>query len=103
MPSLASASSPTSKSCSPRAAATAHNRYRGLRSLFGWILDEGEIERNTMERMKPPILPEKPVGVVPLADIKKILDTCDPKMFAGRRDEALLRVFLDTGGRRRSP
>ena len=56
-----------------------------------------------MERMKPPILPEKPVGVVPLADIKKILDTCDPKMFAGRRDEALLRVFLDTGGRRRSP
>ncbi len=82
-----------------RAPATAHNRYRGLRSFFGWMLDEGEIERNPMERMKPPILPEKPVGVIPLADVKKILDTCDPKTFAGRRDEALLRVFLDTGGR----
>ena len=48
--------------------------------------------------MRPPILPEQPAGVVPMSDLRKLLATCDTT-FEGRRDEALIRVFLDTGAR----
>jgi plasmid stabilization system protein ParE len=33
--------------------ATAHNRYRALRSFFGWLVDEGEITSSPMARMNP--------------------------------------------------
>jgi site-specific recombinase XerD len=78
--------------------ATAETRYRGLRQFFKWAVDEGEIQRSPMERMKPPILPEKPPRVVSMTDLKVLLDTCDSS-FEGRRDEALLRTFIDTGAR----
>jgi site-specific recombinase XerD len=81
-----------------RSPATAHNRYRGLQSFFGWLVEEGEVTRSPMEHMKPPILPEKPVPVVPLDDVRKVLDSCDSSL-AGRRDEAILRIFTDTGAR----
>jgi site-specific recombinase XerD len=82
-----------------RSPATAHNRYRGLQQWFKWMLDEGEITRDPMAKMRPPILPEKPVPVVPLADIKKLIETCDSTTFEGRRDEAIIRAFYDTGAR----
>lgn len=81
--------------------ATAHNRYRGLRSFFGWLVDEGEIPRSPMERMKPPRLPEAPPDVLRDTDLRRLLDVCErDRTFAGRRDEAILRVFMDTGARR---
>lgn len=81
--------------------ATAHNRYRGLRSFFGWLVDEGEIPRSPMERMKPPRLPEAPPDVLRDAELRRLLDVCErDRTFAGRRDEAILRVFMDTGARR---
>jgi site-specific recombinase XerD len=43
--------------------ATAANKYRGLQSFFGFLLEEGEITTNPMERMKPPTIPEQPVPV----------------------------------------
>src|SRR5436190_13684459 len=53
--------------------ATASFRYRSLQQLFKWLVDEGEITENPMERMKPPIVPEQPVPVVPEAHLKKLL------------------------------
>jgi len=81
--------------------ATAHNRYRALRSFFGWLVEEGEITDSPMARMKPPRLPEEPPTVLRENDFRRLLDTCErDKTFAGRRDEAILRVFMDTGARR---
>lgn len=40
--------------------ATASNRYRALQSFFKWCVEEGEITRSPMERMKPPVVPEEP-------------------------------------------
>jgi site-specific recombinase XerD len=48
--------------------------------------------------MKPPILPEKPVPVIEVEKLRKLLADCDAS-FEGRRDEAILRTFIDTGAR----
>jgi site-specific recombinase XerD len=80
---------------------TAHNRYRALGSFFRWLLDEGEIRTSPMERMKPPRLPETPPPVLREAELKRLLAACaGDKTFAGRRDEAILSVFIETGCRR---
>jgi site-specific recombinase XerD len=80
-------------------AATAAQRYRSLQQFMKWLREEGEILDDPMAHMKPPTIPEQPVAVVPLNDLKKLLETCDSKTFEGRRDEAILRVFIDTGAR----
>ncbi len=80
---------------------TAHNRYRALGSFFRWLVDEGEIRVSPMERMKPPRLPETPPPVLREPDLKRLLAVCAAdKTFAGRRDEAILAAFIDTGCRR---
>ena len=81
--------------------ATAHNRYRGCHAFFRWLVEEGEIRTNPMERMKPPRLPEEPPPVLREAELRALLAACErDKTFAGRRDEAVLRIFMDTGARR---
>jgi site-specific recombinase XerD len=81
--------------------ATAHNRYRALRSFFGWLVEEGEIRESPMARMKPPRLPEAPPPVLTDDQQRRILEACErDRTFAGRRDEAILRTFMDTGARR---
>jgi site-specific recombinase XerC len=81
--------------------ATAHNRYRALRAFFGWLVEEGEILENPMTRMRPPRLPEEPPPVLRDTELRAILAACErDKTWLGRRDEAILRVFMDTGARR---
>jgi site-specific recombinase XerD len=81
--------------------ATAHNRYRALRSFFAWLLEEGEIKSSPMERMKPPRLPEAPPPVLGAEQLRALLAAAEAdKSFSGRRDEAILRTFMDTGARR---
>lgn len=83
-----------------RKPATANNRYRGLQSFFKWLVDEGELKSNPMERMKPPRVPEAPPDVLREDQLKALLATCDRgNTFEDRRDAALIRVFIDTGAR----
>ncbi|MPY85960.1 MAG: tyrosine-type recombinase/integrase, partial [Actinophytocola sp.] len=60
---------------------------------------EEEIEVSPMSGIKPPIVPEQPVPVVSSDAIKRVLATCKGKGFVARRDEAIIRVFYDTGVR----
>ena len=84
-----------------RAPATANNRWRGAQAFFGWCTEEGEIRESPMARMKPPTLPEAPPPVLRDAELRAILAGCErDKTWLGRRDEAVLRVFMDTGARR---
>lgn len=81
--------------------ATAHNRYRALRSFFAWLVEEGEIRESPMARMKPPRLPETPPPVLTAVELRRLLDVTEQdRSFIGRRDEAVLRIFMDTGARR---
>jgi site-specific recombinase XerC len=77
----------------------ANNNYRALHSWFGWLLDEDEITTNPMARLKPPHVPDQPVPITPLEFMKKVLKDCEGKDSLSRRDEAIIRLIWDTGGR----
>jgi integrase/recombinase XerC len=64
-----------------------------------WLLDEGEIDRSPMERMRPPIVPEKPVPVLTEAHLRALLASAWSASFVDRRDAAIIRLLLDTSGR----
>jgi site-specific recombinase XerD len=82
---------------SPQTAAT---RFSALKRWFGWLLDEGEITRTPMERMKSPTVPERTTAILSDADVRKILRACEGRDFDDRRDAAVIRILFDTGMRR---
>jgi site-specific recombinase XerD len=80
--------------------ATASNRYRALQAFFRWCVEEGEITESPMRNMHPPYVPEAPVPVLTDDQLRALLKTCSGKTFEERRDQAIIRLFLDTGMRR---
>lgn len=82
-----------------KAAATAHQRYRGLRQLFAWLAEQGDVRPNPMASIRPLIVPERHIDTVPIEDFRRMLKTCAGEHLADVRDDALLRTLWDTGGR----
>ena len=82
-----------------QAPATAANRYRALGTFFKWLVEEGEIPRSPMERMKPPTVPESPPAVLSPAAVEKLLKACDGAALEDRRDTAIVLLLFDTGMR----
>ena len=82
-------------------ASTAHNRYRSLQAFFKWAVEEELIALSPMERMKPPIVGEHLSPMLNDDQLRALLRVCcADHTFAGRRDEAIIRVLLDSGARR---
>ena len=50
--------------------------------------------------MKPPLVPAKPVPIVPADGLKRLFAACAGASFEARRDTALVMLLLDTGARR---
>lgn len=80
--------------------ATVQTRYKVLRLFFSFLLEEREITAHPMANMKPPSVPETPVPVFNVEQMKKLLSTAAGDDFVNRRDTAILRLFMDTGMRR---
>ena len=80
-----------------RAPATAHNRFRALKTFFTRLEAEEEIERSPMAKMSPPEVPEQPVEIVTEEEMRRLLKVCEGMDFASRRDTAMIRLFYDTG------
>jgi len=55
-----------------REAATARNRYSGLRRYFHWLAEEEEIDRSPMAGMRPPEVEDKPIQVVTEAQMRAL-------------------------------
>ena len=83
-----------------RSAATAVNKNEGLQQFFKWLLvDEQAIDRNPMERVRQPKTPTKLVPVIRDANTAKVLEACKGNGFVGLRDDALIRLYANTGAR----
>jgi site-specific recombinase XerD len=81
-------------------AGTAVNRYRALRVFYGWLVEEDEVRRNPMTRMKPPAAPERPVPVLSDEELRRLLAACAGTSFSCRRDTAIVMLMIDSGARR---
>jgi len=82
-----------------KAPGTVRTRYRGLFRFAGWCVDEGELDKNPMAGLSPPALEVKPVPVLTDEELAALLATCRKRTYRNRRDEAIIRVLLDTGVR----
>lgn len=80
-------------------AATALNRYQGLRQFWNFLVEDGEITESPMVRMRPPKVPEAPPPVLTDDELRALLKAAEGSTFEQRRDTALLRVLIDTGAR----
>ena len=80
-------------------AATAAKHYRSLQQLFKWLVDDGEIPRSPMERMRPPAVPEQPVPILTGDELAKLLAAAKGTTIENLRDTAIIRLLLDTGMR----
>ena len=83
-----------------RAPSTAATYYKDLKILYAWLVEEEEVPADPMARMRPPIVPDKPVPIVPEGTLKRLFQVCAGTTFEARRDTALLMLLLDTGARR---
>jgi site-specific recombinase XerD len=83
-----------------RAPATAATYYKVLKLLYQWLEDEEEIPVSPMAKMRPPIVPDQPVPVIPDDGLRRLLAACAGKGFEARRDTAMIMLLLDTGARR---
>ena len=77
--------------------ATVAKHYRSLQQLFNFLIDDGEITSNPMERMSPPAVPEQPVPILTDEELVRLIATCKGQSLENRRDEAVIRMFIDTG------
>ncbi|HEY0640125.1 MAG TPA: tyrosine-type recombinase/integrase [Pseudonocardiaceae bacterium] len=82
-----------------RSASTAVNKYKGLQQFFRYLVEDEEMARNPLDRIPQPSRPEKLIPVVEDDELGVLLASCAGKSFADRRDAAIIRLLLDTGGR----
>ncbi|MCW2496438.1 tyrosine-type recombinase/integrase [Jatrophihabitans sp.] len=79
--------------------ATVSADFRALQQFFKWMLREEEIDKNPMDGAQAPIVPEQPVPVLEVEQLRAVLDNCKGNDLVSRRDNAIFRLLIDTGGR----
>ena len=80
--------------------ATARSRFSAMRRFFNWLIEEEELDRSPMERMRGPVVPEKPTPVPTEAAVRALLSVTEGREFLERRDRAIIRLMIDCGLRR---
>jgi integrase/recombinase XerC len=82
-----------------RSASTALNKHKGLQQFFKWLVEEEDLERSPLARVKQPKTAQTLIPILGDDDTAKILATCKDKDFLSIRDRAIIRVFYSTGAR----
>jgi site-specific recombinase XerD len=80
-------------------AATARSRQLALRRFSAWLAEEGEINTDHLLNLKPPKLDSKIVPELSEDQLKALLRACKGTEFWERRDEAIIRLMIETGAR----
>jgi integrase/recombinase XerD len=80
-----------------REAATARARHLALRRFAAWLVEEGELDVDPLAGLKPPRVDDKVTPVLSEVQLKALLSACQGPTFTHRRDEALVRLMVETG------
>jgi integrase/recombinase XerD len=78
---------------------TAKSRDLALKRYAAWLVDEGELSSNPLIGLKPPKGDQKVVHALTDDELKRLLKACQGKSLQDRRDEAIVRLMLETGVR----
>lgn len=86
------------KRTEPMSSESLRTYYGHLQTLFRFVVEEGALTEDPMERLKPPI--SRPDQVEPFTtdQVKALLEAAKKSRHA-KRDDALVRFFFDTGCR----
>jgi integrase len=68
--------------------------------LLSLLVEEDEIERSPMDKMRSPSVPVNPPAVLSEQDVDRSLKACAGTDFDDRQDLAILMLMMDTGLRR---
>lgn len=79
--------------------ATARSRHLALRRYTAWLTDEGEIPFDPLLGVKSPKLDEKIVEPLSDEELKLLIKACTGSDMRDRRDEAIVRLMVETGAR----
>ena len=77
-----------------------HAYYRTLKAFFHWLVREEMIEKSPVSVVEPPSQPHTIIPIFDLEDIKRMLEACGDDSI-GKRNRAIILVFLDSGVRLR--
>ena len=80
-------------------AATARSRQLSMRRFSAWLTEEGELDSDPLVGLKPPKLDSKIVPELSDDQLKALIKACAGKDFWERRDEAIIRIMIETGAR----
>ncbi|MGV9792411.1 tyrosine-type recombinase/integrase [Gordonia sp. NPDC003422] len=80
-------------------ASTAAARQRAVRRFSSWLADEGEIDRDDLLGLKPPKIDSKVIPSLSEEQARALVKACKGKDLRDRRDEAIVRLMLETGTR----
>jgi integrase/recombinase XerC len=74
-------------------------QVQGVAAVFRWLVIEGGVERSPMDQVPRPTAVQKLVEVLSDEETRRILEVCEGRGFVQLRDQALVRMFYNTGGR----
>jgi len=79
------------------APATADVRLTAVKRYAAWLVAEDELDDDPIATLKAPQIGEKVVRPLTSEEIKALLSTCKGKDLMPRRDEAVIRLLLNSG------
>lgn len=80
-------------------ASTARSRQLAVRRFSAWLADEGEISDDQLVNLRPPKLDVKVVESLDDDQLKTLIKACKGNDLRDRRDEAIIRLMIETGAR----
>jgi integrase/recombinase XerD len=81
------------------AAATARSRQLALRRFSAWLVEEGEVVLDPLLGIKAPKLDTQVVEPLTDDELKLMLKVCSGSDLRDRRDNAIIRLMVETGAR----
>jgi site-specific recombinase XerD len=80
-------------------AATAHARLKGVRRFSAWLAEEGIVATDPLLGLRSPSLDCKVVQALDADQLKALIKACSGQRLGDRRDEAIVRLMVETGAR----
>jgi site-specific recombinase XerD len=78
-------------------ASTATTRLGALKRFTAWLVDEDELPSNPLLRMPSPKQDTTVVPALTDDEVRLLIKSCHGKTFCDKRDEAIVRLMVETG------